>query len=199
MFVIVKYILKILSYPYFKFHHFKMGLRCQFSEGVKFHPSSSIINPQKNRNAITIGHNSVILGQLLVLQQIGNINIGSNVYIGGNSRIWSAQSIIIGDRVFISFGVNIHDNDAHSLSAARRHEQFREIFIENKILNHNDVKNKPILIENDVWIGFNVSVLKGVRIGEGSVIASSSVVTKDVDPYTIVGGNPAKLIGYSKK
>jgi acetyltransferase-like isoleucine patch superfamily enzyme len=50
------------------------------------------------------------------------------------------------------------------------------------------------VIEDDVWISFNVSVLKGVTIGKGAIIAANTVVTKDVEPYTMVGGNPSKVI-----
>ena len=57
-----------------------------------------------------------------------------------------------------------------------------------------DVHSSPVIIENDAWIGFNATILKGVKIGEGAIIGAASVVTKDVAPYTIVAGNPAKLI-----
>ena len=60
--------------------------------------------------------------------------------------------------------------------------------------NWSVVKDAPISIGNKAWIGFGVTILKGVNIGEGAVIAAGSVVTKDVPAYTIVGGNPAKFI-----
>jgi acetyltransferase-like isoleucine patch superfamily enzyme len=156
-----------------------------------------INNLQNKKSSIIIGENSVVLGQLLVSNQSGKIQIGANSYIGIDTRIWSAESINIGERVFISFGVNIHDNDAHSLSAKIRHEQFKDLFIRKKVNTNVDVKKNKIDIEDDVWIGFNVSILKGVKIGKGAIVASSSVVTKNVEPFTIVGGNPAKLIGLS--
>jgi acetyltransferase-like isoleucine patch superfamily enzyme len=53
---------------------------------------------------------------------------------------------------------------------------------------------KPVIMEDSVWIGCNVTVLKGVRIGNGAIIAAGSVVTKDVSPKSLVGGNPARLI-----
>jgi galactoside O-acetyltransferase len=56
------------------------------------------------------------------------------------------------------------------------------------------VKILPVLISDKVWVGFGASILKGVRIGEGAVIAANSVVTRDVRPYTVVAGNPAKTI-----
>ena len=54
----------------------------------------------------------------------------------------------------------------------------------------------PTIIGNDVWVGYRVTILSGVKIGDGAVIAAGAVVTKDVPPYAIVGGNPAKLIKY---
>lgn len=56
------------------------------------------------------------------------------------------------------------------------------------------VSNGHVVIENDVWIGESVTIMSGVRIGSGSVVAANSLVHKDVEPYTIVGGNPAKMI-----
>jgi len=60
--------------------------------------------------------------------------------------------------------------------------------------NWEVVNSRPIKIEDDVWIGMNVLVLKGVTIGRGAIVAAGSVVTKNVEPWTVVGGNPAKLI-----
>jgi maltose O-acetyltransferase len=60
--------------------------------------------------------------------------------------------------------------------------------------NDFDIQSKPILIEDDVWIGFNSAVLKGVTIGKGSIVAACSVVTKDVPEFVIVAGNPAKVV-----
>ena len=57
-----------------------------------------------------------------------------------------------------------------------------------------DIKASPVVIDDDVWIGFNCTILKGVKIGKGSVIAACSVVTKDVPPNVIVAGNPAKIV-----
>ncbi len=56
-------------------------------------------------------------------------------------------------------------------------------------------EDKPVSIDDDVWIGNRVIILPGVRVGGGSVIGAGAVVTKNVEPYTIIGGNPAKVIG----
>lgn len=60
-------------------------------------------------------------------------------------------------------------------------------------------EKKPVVIENDVWIGARVTILPGVHVGSGSIIAAGSVVTKDVPPYAVVGGNPAKIIKYRNR
>jgi virginiamycin A acetyltransferase len=62
--------------------------------------------------------------------------------------------------------------------------------------NLSSYSKGDIIIGNDVWIGVNCTILDGINIGDGSVIAAGSIVTKDVEPYSIVGGNPAKLIRY---
>lgn len=61
-------------------------------------------------------------------------------------------------------------------------------------MNSRTEKIQPVKIENNVWIGCNCIILKGVVIGEGAVVAAGSVVTRDVAPKTLVGGNPARLL-----
>ena len=107
------------------------------------------------------------------------------------------NSVVIGDRVLISHGVNIHDHIAHSLSADERHKHFVEIVTAGHPINLLNVSSKSIVIEDDTWIGFNATILKGVTIGKGAIVGACSVVTKDVPAYTIVVGNPAKIIGIS--
>lgn len=93
------------------------------------------------------------------------------------------NSVRIGDRVLISHDCNIHDGDGHSLDAAARHYHFRTIIQKGHPkdpADMEDVKSAPVVIEDDVWISFGVTILKGVRIGAGSVIAARSIVTQDV-------------------
>lgn len=72
---------------------------------------------------------------------------------------------------------------------------FEAMFLEKKI-DSNITGKGSIIVESDVWIGMNNTILSGVKIGQGAVIAAGSVVTKDVPPYAIVAGNPAKVIKY---
>ena len=171
---------------------------CALESGGHLHPSSRIENNQGRKGAILIGANSHVLGQLVVLAHGGSIRIGRSCFIGEHSRIWSADSITIGNRVLISHNVNIHDHNSHSSSALNRHEHFNEIFAHGHPAQLEDVPSARIVIEDDAWIGFNSTILKGVTIGRGAVVGAASVITKDVNAYTIVAGNPARVIGHAK-
>ena len=65
-------------------------------------------------------------------------------------------------------------------------------------MNRQGGTKEPIIIEDDVWIGYGVIITAGVYVGKGAILAAGAVVTKDVEPYTIVGGVPAKPIGVRK-
>ena len=112
----------------------------------------------------------------------------------------STNNIKIGNDVQISWGVTIYDHNGYSLDSKIRKEEFSKIFknySSGNMLNEfdwNNVKSAPIIIEDDVWIGFGTTILKGVKIGQGAIIAAQSVVTKDVKPFTVVMGNPAQKI-----
>jgi acetyltransferase-like isoleucine patch superfamily enzyme len=176
----------------------QMRRACTAGDRVQFHHSSSIDNFQGDFSSIVIGSETHVLGQLIVFPNGGRITIGSHCYIGENSRIWSMSEVTIGDRVQISHGVNIHDNSAHSLSAAERHMHLKQILTTGHPRILTDVKTMPIHIGNDAWIGFNATILSGVTIGNGAVVGAGSVVCDNVAPYTIVAGNPARIIGQSR-
>jgi acetyltransferase-like isoleucine patch superfamily enzyme len=146
--------------------------------------TSSVINTRQQPSQIVVEANTWISGQLLVFYN-GKIEIGKYCFFGEGSKIWAASQIKIGNRVFISHNVNIHDNNSHPIDAEERHIEFKERQVSGKF-EDIDLKAKPILIEDDVWIGFNVTILKGVTIGRGAIIGACAVITKDVPPYTIV-------------
>jgi maltose O-acetyltransferase len=106
------------------------------------------------------------------------------------------ESISIGNRVMIAHDVNIHDGTGHSLDAVERGEHFRHILMKGHPRSAGElpgVRSAPIIIEDDVWISFGVTVLKGVRIGAGSVIAARAIVTKDV-PSGVLYTNEVKPV-----
>lgn len=151
---------------------------------------------------------------MAVLLGAENIEVGKNSYIGANAEIttWPdpanpdrAPQIVIGDgcvlqrevhltainsiRIgnFVNMGrrVTITDNSHGNMTMADRRKIQRERPL---------VSKGPVVIADRVWIGQNAVILPGVTIGEGAVIAASAVVTKDVPPYCVVGGNPARII-----
>jgi acetyltransferase-like isoleucine patch superfamily enzyme len=107
--------------------------------------------------------------------------IGANFGMTGGS-ICVDEAITIGDRVVVGANTTISDTDFHPLDAVRR---------QNEPLAG---ETKLVIIEDDVFIGMNCLILKGVTIGKGSVIGAGSVVTKDIEPGVIAAGNPAKVI-----
>jgi maltose O-acetyltransferase len=161
-------------------------------------PESVIWNTLRDRERIRIGAQTRSRGELNVFRPGGNISIGSYCYIGDHTRIWSAVGVTIGDRVLIAHGVNIHDHGAHPAEAGKRHAQAVRIF-NGAGDDMEDVAMAPITIHDDVWIGFNASILKGVTIGRGAIIGAGAMVTKDVSPYAIMVGNPARQVGTSSE
>jgi maltose O-acetyltransferase len=148
----------------------------------------TIENILGDSQAVVVGENSYLRGRLLTYRHGGRITIGDWCYLGVRSEIWSMDSIRIGDRVLISHDVNIHDGTAHSQNTVERHAHFRKILETGHPRAKSElpgVFSNPIVIEDDVWISFGVTILRGVRIGAGSVIAANSIVTKDVPPRVL--------------
>ncbi|OAO24847.1 MULTISPECIES: acyltransferase [Mammaliicoccus] len=110
-----------------------------------------------------------------------NMKLGSNIDFAKDVLITTKGGIEIGDRVLIGYSSKILTSN-HKIPSNRK-----RIFTS----GHT---NSKVIIESDVWIGSNVIILPGVSIGEGSVIAAGSVVTKDVESYSIYAGVPAKKI-----
>jgi acetyltransferase-like isoleucine patch superfamily enzyme len=108
------------------------------------------------------------------------LNIGENVGIS-NSTIVSLCSVSIADNVYIGGDTNIYDTDFHPTDAKERSD-------------HISGKKSRVLICRDSFIGGHVIILKGVEIGEGAIIGAGSVVTKNIPPYEIWAGNPARFI-----
>jgi acetyltransferase-like isoleucine patch superfamily enzyme len=155
-----------------------------------------ISNYQNDPGLIKIGKHSVINGQLIVNPYGGRIEIGEFCFLGYNSKIQSGIEIIIGNEVQISENVNIVDNNAHEIDYLERAETARKILLDgyHTLTERGNISAKRIVIEDYVWINFNCIILKGVTIGKGAIVAAGSVVTKDVPPFTLVAGNPAKVI-----
>jgi len=134
-------------------------------------------------------------GRALRMEALGNaattkplIRIGAHVAVNDYVHIGAVDSITIGDRVLIGSKVLITDHDHGSYGKAGIHSDPRIAPVK------RDLTTAPVVIEDDVWIGEFVSVLAGVRIGKGSVIGTMSTVTRDIPPYSLAIGSPARVI-----
>jgi len=173
-------------------------------KGVKWHPSWRLrklpyIRVAGCRSSIAIGHhftacsdskyNSIGVTQKVMIRTVthgAKIQIGHHVGMSG-CTIASSKNIQIGNHVLLGSGCLIVDYDAHPIDPIDR---------------VNGVPRAPgcsVIIEDDVWIGGRAIILKGVTIGKGSVIGAGAVIAKNIPPYSIAVGNPAKIVGDSRK
>jgi acetyltransferase-like isoleucine patch superfamily enzyme len=145
-----------------------------------------VINIGNRSGAITIGANSHIGGRLLTFAHGGRITVGEWCFVGEGTQIWSASDIVIGDRVLVSHGVNIHDNDSHPLDPAARFAQTRAIFTTGHPTDIATIRSAPIRIGDDAWIGFGATIMKGVSIGDRAIVGANAIVRDDVPPDGMV-------------
>lgn len=114
----------------------------------------------------------------VVIHTPEKVRIGANVNIAEFVHLWGGGGIEIGNNTIVA---------SHAVITTQSHEKYARIF-------RDSSKMAPVRIEANCWIGAGAIILPGVCIGEGSIIAAQAVVTKDVEPYTIVAGVPARLL-----
>jgi len=182
-----------------RLNYLKASDACRMGQGVRILGDGSVRNFHGAPDDIVIGDRSVILGELCTFCLGARISVGEETYIGPDTNVRAFESIEIGSRVQISFGVNIYDNNSHSTSAHLRYRHAMTILEKGHPTRVEDLGTGPVVIEDDVWIGFGSTILKGVRIGKGAIIGACSVVTKDVPPMTIVVGNPSRSVGQARE
>ncbi|MBR0757053.1 acetyltransferase [Bradyrhizobium jicamae] len=163
---------------------------CRLQPGAVLGPNARIRNIRGDADKIVVGAESRMFGELMTFGHAGEIRLGEWCFVGEGTRIWSAASIEIGNRVLISHSANIFDNLTHPIGARDRHAQVRQIFNQGHPRKLS-LDESPVKICDDAWVGAGAMVLRGVTVGEGAVVAAGAVVTKDVAPFTIVAGNPA--------
>lgn len=110
-----------------------------------------------------------------------NLNVGDEVDFALGVLVTTGGGVNIGDRTLIGYHTQIFSSN-HVIPPGKE-----------RIFGAGH-EHKPVKIGRDVWIGANCIILPGVTVGDGAVVAAGSVITKPVDPFTIVGGNPAKLL-----
>ncbi|MDE5629140.1 MAG: acyltransferase [Muribaculaceae bacterium] len=162
-------------------------------DNVYFHRKSRIsLIEGASRSNITIDSNSRLFGTLSCCSK-GTIKIGRYSQVGQNSCIRSVNEVVIGSYTAIADNVVVCDNNNHPVNPLDRHIM-RQTPSGSKERSWTNSDNAPIIIGDDCWIGQYSRICKGVTIGNGSVVAANSVVTKSVPENCIVAGNPAKIV-----
>lgn len=142
-------------------------------EGIINNGRTTILRMDKGAKFKVDGKADIFYGGDIIIFENGEFRIG-NSFINSDCKIRCHNLIDIGDGCAISHNITIMDSNAHMLDGKRY--------------------TAPVIIGNDVWIGTHVTILPGVKIGDGAVIAAGALVTKDVPDRCLVGGVPAKII-----
>ena len=149
----------------------------------------------KHEPGLILGrHVSCYAGCSFAIGPNGLCSVGDFTLLNG-ALIMAEERIEIGSHVLISWNVGIADSDFHPLDAAQRMQDTFALapYYENRP-PRPALKTKPVIIKDGAWVGMNAVILKGVTIGENSVVAAGAVVTKSVPPNVVVAGNPAVIV-----
>jgi len=180
--------------------HHPSDYREQFIRSLgHFSPRAIVTNHARVQSVapsdhIEVGDYTYIEGEVFLLTPESRCIVGSHSFLGAESRLWVQGTMTIGDFVLIAPRVDIFDNDSHSLDLHDRREDARDLFERNRLMDYSRVPQSGVVIEDDVWIGTKSTILKGVRIERGAIIAAGSVVTRNVPAFTLMAGNPAREI-----
>ena len=153
-----------------------VGARCQIESGVILRANST------TSPGITLGNHVSIKEYTIVNANRGSVMIGERSWIGPHCLLYGNGHVCIGRDVLIA---------AHTCINTVSHGTSRT----DCAMNLQPVRTDPVNIQDDVWIGLHSSILQGVTIGRGSVIGAGAVVTRDIPPWSIVVGVPARIVG----
>ncbi|MFM7171201.1 MAG: acyltransferase [Cyanobium sp.] len=146
---------------------------------------------------LRLGNQVTIWRASLATGPDGVIEIGDQSYISNGSLVCNS-AIVLGRRVYVAGGVTITDSDFHPIDPLDRIGDTVALSLAGDRNHRPPFAVKPVTVGDDVWIGFNATVLKGVTIGAEAVIAPGAVVTRDVPAGCEVAGNPARPVGSSE-
>lgn len=160
---------------------------------IKLLSGARCINTGKPSNVRIANH--CFIGCIIIAKFGGKVSIGENTYIGGSTSIYCKDRVQIGKNVIIANNSMIMDNNNHPVSPEMRLKMSAcDNYITDKLWSWEYATSAPVIIEDNVWIGRDVRIMKGVTVGRGSIVALGSIVTKDVPPYSVVAGNPAVVV-----
>jgi acetyltransferase-like isoleucine patch superfamily enzyme len=144
--------------------------------------------------ALTIGDGCTMDGVHFAVGEEGAISIGDYCYFT-NAVLLCELELRIGSYVVIGWNASIADTDFHPIGPADRVADALACSPLGKGRPRPEIARRPVVIEDDVWIGPNAAILKGVRIGAGAFVEAGALVTRDVPPRARVFGNPAQVVG----
>lgn len=175
------------------------NIRKSFEQNAKIEQTTNFMLGASCRNNsakenITLGKHTLVGGTLIALFG-GEITIGDNVYIGQGTSIQAKEKIVVSSNVIIANDVILLDNNNHPVSPEMRLKMSAcEDFINDELWSWKYAESAPVVIEENVWIGRDARIMKGVTVGKGSVVALGAVVTHNVPAYCVVAGNPARVV-----
>ena len=144
--------------------------------------------------ALVIGAHGTMDGVHFAVGENGRVEIGNYCYFT-NAVLLCELELRIGNYVVIGWNATLADADFHPIAPAERVADALACSPLGQGRPRPEVQRRPVIIEDDVWIGPNATILKGVRIGAGAFIEAGSLITRDVPPRARVLGNPAQIIG----
>jgi acetyltransferase-like isoleucine patch superfamily enzyme len=162
--------------------HFKCG------------PGTSLSLEGCVRDQVQLGNFVTLLQAELRCYSNGHIEIGDYCWFSLRTQIVSCSAVRIGPYCIFGRDVYISDTNEHPTDSLIRRNETIQLQISGQSPNRSLAVSRPISIGRDVWVGERACILKGVTIGDGAIVAANSVVSKDVPPYSVVAGNPAKVV-----
>lgn len=172
-------------------HELRQRASGSFDEHTRIYATAAIDNRWPAN--LRAGKHLRLHGAIRMTTPEARVTIGEHVYIGPGTRIVCDSAVTIGSYVLIADQVDIADTDSHALDWRARREELTASATDAPF-SRAAIATAPVVIEDDVWIGVKATVLKGVRIGRGAVVAAGAVVTQDVEPFTLVAGVPARKL-----
>ncbi len=142
---------------------------------------------------LKVGRHVTIWRTSFAIERGGLVEIGDYSYLSNASLVCSSK-ISIGSHVFVAGGVTIVDSDFHPIAPAARLADSVVVSPAGDCRQRQSIEADPVVIEDDVWIGYNATILKGVRVGAGAIVEPGSVVSRDVASGQRIGGNPAQPV-----
>lgn len=165
----------------------EVGPECMVDSSAVFENFRSTQSP-----GLSLGRRVTLWRAQLATETKGVIEIGDYSYLA-NASIICAERIVVGQHCYLANGVTIADSDFHPLETLQRLKDAVAISPRGDRSNRPTFESEPVIIGNNVWVGYNATILKGVNIGDDAIIQPGSVVLSNVPAGKCVSGNPARI------